>query len=124
MEHEKAEEAENAPVSLVADDENDDENIVDDDVERREAMLAAVSASKSNDDEEIASIKRRNVIKLTAEMFWTLGPSSECGYNDIYEDIIASKFVHEADEVYATYALHLAEISEIVRSICEGVRHF
>ena len=112
MEHEKAEEAENAPVSLVADDENDDENIVDDDVERREAMLAAASASKSNDDEEIASIKRRNVIKLTAEMFWTLGArASECGYNDIYEDIIASKFVHEADEVYATYALHLAEIS-------------
>ena len=65
--------------------------------------MLAVSASKSNDDEEIASIKRRNVIKLTAEML-TLTFVLQCGYNDIYEDIIASKFVHEADEVYATYA--------------------
>jgi cullin 3 len=116
MEFVKAEEAENAPVSLVVDDENDDENIVDEDLERREAMVTTTSASarvmKSNDDEEFASTKRRNVIKLTAEMFWTLSArASESGYEDIYEDIIASKFVREAEEVYAKYASGIAESS-------------
>ena len=114
MEYEKTEEAENAPVSLIADDENDDENIVDDDVERREAMVAASAAAaraaKSNENEESASTKRRSVIKRTAEMFWTLSArASECGYEDIYENIIASESVLQADEVYTTYTLSIAE---------------